>query len=58
MIFGWEAIMNGRQVGRSAWLRGTRRQRLVYSRSGYVCAVLLHTEDASLGRAVSAVTLV
>ena len=27
--FRWEAIMNGRQVGRSAWLRGIQLQRLV-----------------------------
>jgi len=44
--------MKGRQVGRTAWLRGTPRQRLVYSRSGYVCAALRPTGVASRGYAV------
>ena len=57
-IWRWEAIMKGRQVGRTAWLRGIPKQRLVYSKSGYVCVALQLTGDASREHAVSADTRV
>ena len=57
-ISRWEAIMKGCQVGRTAWLRGTPRQRLVYSKSGYVCVALRPTGDESREYAVSADTRV
>ena len=50
--------MKGCQVGRTAWLRGTPRQRLVYSKSGYVCVALRPTGDESREYAVSADTRV
>ncbi len=58
VISWWEAVMKGRQVGWSAWLRGTQRQRLVCSRSGFACAAQRPTGGASRGYAASAGTRV